>query len=430
VTTVDETHDPKLSSWVESARGHATFPIQNLPFGIFSTSEREPRPGMAIGDAILDLRAVAEHLPEGVCTALGASTLNELFALDPRERLELRRRVSKLLSDGTYTSQVQPHLYPAAACTMHVPSAIGGYTDFYSGIHHAVNVGKQFRPDQPLLPNYKYVPIGYHGRTSSVRPSGEPVRRPKGQRKSSDLPDPQFELSRRLDYELELAVWIGRGNPLGEPIPVAQAIDHIAGLGLLNDWSARDVQAWEYQPLGPFLSKSFCTTVSPWVISIEALAPFRVAQQPRPDGDPTPLPYLWSDADQTHGAFEIELSVHLCTSQMRAEGLVPQRVAQTSSRYMYWTIAQLLAHHTSNGCNLQAGDLFGSGTLSAPTPDGCGSLLETTRGGAEPLVLSNGEQRTFLEDGDEVILSATAKADGFVSIGFGACTGRVTSGAV
>ncbi|GGB29123.1 fumarylacetoacetase [Sphingomonas metalli] len=422
---IDETHDPDLRCWVESAAGHAEYPVQNLPLGIFAPAGGAPRPGIAIGDRILDLQAVAALLPDAPARALGGATLNPLFALPAADRRALRRRVSALLSDEGQRDVVEPALHRAADCTLHLPAAIGDYTDFYVGIHHATNVGRQFRPDNPLLPNYKWVPIGYHGRASSVRPSGEPVIRPRGQRKPPQADAPDYGPTRRLDYELELGVWIGRGNALGEPIPIAEAGEHIVGLSLLNDWSARDFQAWEYQPLGPFLAKNFHTSVSPWVVTAEALAPFRIAQPPRPDGDPAPLPYLADAADQARGALAIELEVHLSTAAMRAQGTPPHRLSRGPASNMYWTIAQIVAHHASNGCDLRPGDLLGTGTISAPTDDGLGSLLEISRGGTAPIALPGGETRSFLEDGDELILSAHAAAEGYVPIGFGECRARI-----
>ncbi len=420
---IDATHDPARKSWVGSADGHPDFPIQNLPYGIFSARDDDPRPGTAIGDAILDLRAAAAAglLPEPAAFACGGDTLNALMALAPTDRHALRERLSKLLSDPPMEAALAPMLHEAARCTMHLPARIGDYTDFYVGIHHANNVGRQFRPDHPLLPNYKYVPIGYHGRASSVRPSGEPVIRPRGQRKPPEADAPIFEPTLRLDYELELGVWIGEGNALGAPIPIKQAARHIAGLSLFNDWSARDFQAWEYQPLGPFLAKNFHSTIAPWMVTTEALAPFRVAQPPRPEGDPTPLPYLWDADDQAHGALALTLEVFLLTAAMRAAGAEPFRLSRGPATSMYWTIAQIVAHHASNGCNLNPGDLLGTGTISAPTREGFGSLLELTTGGTEPIALPGGEKRGFLEDGDEIILRAHAAADGFVPIGFGEC---------
>jgi fumarylacetoacetase len=420
---IDETHDAARTSWVASANGHPCFPVQNLPYGIYSFAGAAPRAGVAIGDSILDLRdcAVANLLPAPVSETCQDDTLNALMALGTADRAALRRRLSAILSDPAMESIVAPLLHDAAACTMHLPARIGDYTDFYVGIHHANNVGRQFRPDNPLLPNYKYVPIGYHGRASSVRVSGEPVVRPSGQQKPAEASAPIFGPTHRLDYELELGVWVGEGNRLGDPIAIGDAGRHIAGLSLFNDWSARDFQAWEYQPLGPFLAKNFHSTVSPWVVTTEALAPFRIAQPPRPEGDPAPLPYLWDTADQAQGAFGLTLEVFLLTAAMRAAGAAPVRLSSGPATSMYWTLAQIVTHHASNGCDLTPGDLLGTGTISAPTRDGFGSLLELTTGGSDPLLLPNGEQRAFLEDGDEVILRASADADAFVSIGFGEC---------
>jgi fumarylacetoacetase len=420
---IDETHDPKRTSWIAEANGHRDFPVQNLPYGIFSTADGQRRPGVAIGSSVLDLNAAAALLGEAA-TAGGWSdgtTLNALFAPPPEQRTALRRRLSLLLSDPQHRAAVEPCLIPAADCRMHLPFAIGDYTDFYVGIHHAENVGRLFRPDNPLLPNYKYVPIGYHGRASSIRPSGVPLVRPKGQILPPGATVPVYEPTRRLDYELELGVWIARGNALGETIGIADAAQHIAGLSLLSDWSARDVQAWEYQPLGPFLAKNFHTSVSPWVVTTEALAPFRTAQPPRPAGDPAPLPYLRDAADQANGAFAVELQVALSSAAMRADGRDAMRLSRGPATNMYWTVAQLVTHHASGGCDLNGGDLLGTGTISAPGRDGFGSLLEITRGGADPVTLPGGETRRFLEDGDEVILTAVAGADGFVPIGFGEC---------
>ena len=415
---IDETHDPARTSWVESANGHPEFPLQNLPFGVFAPAGKPPRIGVAIGDRILDLSALPDMPAE-----VNAPTLNAL--LGSPARAELRKRVFALLANAEHRASVEPHLHDAKDCVVHLPAAIGDYTDFYVGIHHAMNVGKLFRPDQPLMPNYKHVPIGYHGRASSVRASGQPVVRPNGQRKAPDDTAPSFGPCRRLDYELEMGIWIGRGNTLGQPIPIAEADAHVAGLCLLNDWSARDVQAWEYQPLGPFLAKSFHTTISPWVVTAEALAPFHVAQAARPEGDPRPLDYLWSEADQARGAYAIELTVTLRTRKMREAGLPGEVVARSTARHMYWTVAQIVTHHASNGCDLRSGDLLGTGTLSTPDASGLGSLLELTNGGKAAITLANGETRTFLEDGDEVILGGTARADGHVAIGFGACTAVV-----
>jgi fumarylacetoacetase len=426
---IDETHDPGRQSWVGSANGHVDFPIQNLPLGVFSAGGVR-RGGAAIGDEVLDLAALAEsgllHGPgQRAAAAAAGAALNGLLTLGAGPRRDLRRQLSALLSDEAARPAVEPMLHSASDCRLHLPVRVGDYTDFYAGIHHAINVGKLFRPDTPLLANYKHLPIAYHGRASSVRVSGAPVVRPHGQSKAPDAPGPSFGPSRRLDYELELGVWIGPGNRLGEPIPIGEAADHIAGLCLLNDWSARDLQTWEYQPLGPFLAKSFLTTVSPWIITPEALAPFRVAQPPRAAGDPAPLPHLLDAADQSHGAFALDLDVAITTADMRSQGLAPHRLARVAARELYWTIAQMVAHHASNGCNLRSGDLFGSGAISGPTDAGFGSLLELSHNGDRPIELPPGETRGFLEDGDEVVLSGRFSADGFVAIGFGPCRGMV-----
>ncbi|WP_155913463.1 fumarylacetoacetase [Asticcacaulis sp. AC466] len=419
MTAIDNTHDPKQTSWVSSANGHADFPIQNLPYGLVSPPNEAPRAAVAIGESIIDLQAL-----------VAAGLMHDPITLDailatPALRKSVRTQMSRLLSDERYIDTAQPYLHAASDCTVHLPTRIGDYTDFYAGIHHAVSVGKLFRPDNPLLPNYKHVPIGYHGRASSIRPSGEPVVRPKGQTRAPDAESPVFGPSKRLDFELELGVWVGPGNALGTPIDIADAATHIAGFCLLNDWSARDFQAWEYQPLGPFLAKNFMTTISPWIVTPEALAPFRLAQPARPDGDPRPLPYLWGDADQASGALNLKLEVTLRTQEMRAQNLPAYALSHSEARHMYWTVAQLLTHHASNGCNLQPGDLLGTGTISGPTPDSAGSLLEISEGGKKPVTLPSNETRTFLEDGDELILRANAEADGFASLGFGDCRGVI-----
>jgi fumarylacetoacetase len=428
---IDATHALERRSWVTSANGHQDFPIQNLPLGIFSPSGGHPRGGVAIAEKILDLAAAHRAgLFSGdaaqAAEAASGATLNGFLALGRGPRAALRARLSALLEEGAPEQKsLEAMLHDAGTCTMHVPAAIGDYTDFFAGINHATNAGKQFRPDNPLLPNYKYVPVGYHSRSSSIVPSGTPVRRPNGQRKPAAETVPSFGPSRNLDYELELGIWIGPGNELGTPIPISEAADHVAGFCLLNDWSARDIQAWEYQPLGPFLAKNFTTTISPWVITPEALAPFRIAQGLRPEGDPAPLRYLWHDTDQQSGALDIELEVLLLSEAMKARGTPPHRLALSNARHLYWTGAQLVAHHTCGGCNLRPGDLLGSGTISAPTPEGLGSLLEITYGGRQPLELASGETRRFLEDGDELIILARAHRDGFASVGFGECRGKI-----
>lgn len=424
-------HTATARSWVEQANGHSDFPLQNLPLGIFSRPGEAQRCGVAIGDSILDLQAVlAAGLFEGEAkTAVEATAegaLNAYFALGRSARVALRQRLLELLGEHSeHQAALQAALYLASDCQMHLPAKVGDYTDFYVGIEHAKNVGKLFRPDNPLLPNYKYVPIGYHGRASTLRPSGTDVRRPKGQTLPAGQTEPSFGPCARLDFELELGIWIGQGNDIGQAIPIGDAAEHVAGYCLLNDWSARDIQAWEYQPLGPFLSKSFITTLSPWVVTAEALEPFRCAQPARPEGDPQPLSYLLDARDQANGALDIELEVLLITEGLREQGLPPHRLSLSNTLSMYWTVAQMVAHHSVNGCQLQAGDLFGSGTLSGAQPGAFGSLLEMTDGGKQAIELASGEVRKFLEDGDEIILRARCKRDGAVSIGFGECRGKV-----
>ena len=432
---IDETHSPARRSWVASANQHADFPIQNLPLCVFATTEGAARGGVAIGDEIFDLAAALElGLFDGVAAraaeAARGATLNPRFALGREARVALRRRLGDILdADGRQRAKIEalrPRLvHRANDCRLELPAAIGDYTDFFAGIHHATNAGKLFRPDNPLLPNYKYVPIGYHGRASSIAVSGATLRRPNGQRKPSTETIPNFGPSRSLDYELELGVWIGPGNELGTPVAIADAASHIAGFCLLNDWSARDIQAWEYQPLGPFLGKSFFTTISPLVVTPEALAPFRTAQAPRPAGDPAPLPYLFDAADQAAGALDVELEVFLLTPGLHSKGLAPQRLSVGNARHLYWTVAQLVAHHSSGGCNLRAGDLFGTGTISAPEEGGLGSLLEISAGGRRPVELPSGESRRFLEDGDTVSMRARCAREGFATIGLGECRGTI-----
>ena len=421
---IDHTHDPAASSWVTVADAHPDFPVQNLPLGGFAPRDGAPRIGSRIGDFAVDLAALAPLLPAECRAALAQPVLNDLFALEPEARRALRHALFALLTDPAQRGAVEPHLHATYAELL--PCRVGDYTDFYVGIHHATAIGKLFRPDNPLLPNYKHVPIGYHGRASSVRASGAVVRRPSGQRKAPDADMPSFGPCQRLDYELELGLWIGGENALGAPTPIAAAGERIAGISLLNDWSARDLQAWEYQPLGPFLAKNFLTSVSPWVVTAEALAPFRCAQPSRPAGDPQPLPYLWDAADQARGGLRIGLEVWLETAAMRAAGLPAQRLsAGTAGEAMYWTMAQLVAHHTANGCDLQPGDLLGTGTLSGPTPDSAGSLMELSAGGKVAVALPGGESRTFLQHGDCLTMLARAEAPGYRAIGFGACTGTV-----
>jgi len=419
MNAIDATHDPKLRSWVASANAAGCdFPIQNLPFGTFSRGPRhEPRIGVAIGDKILDLRTAK---------LIDTGDMNTLMAATPEKRAALRALISQGLAEGSARqAEWEAALVNQSAVTMHVPCRIGDYTDFYTSVHHATTVGKQFRPDNPLLPNYKWVPIGYHGRASSIIPSGQPFKRPQGQTKAPDADAPTLGPSKRLDYELELGWFIGQGNVQGQPIDIEAAEQHLFGVSLFNDWSARDIQGWEYQPLGPFLSKNFASTLSPWMVTMEALAPFRAAFE-RPADDPQPLAYLDSPDNRARGAFSISLEVLLQTAKMRAAGEAPVRLSATNTtRAAYWTPAQLVAHHTVNGCNLQPGDLMGSGTLSGPGADEAGSLMELTGGGKKPITLPNGEQRSFLEDGDTLILRGWCEAPGAVRIGLGEASGTV-----
>ncbi|MEP7275762.1 MAG: fumarylacetoacetase [Betaproteobacteria bacterium] len=417
---VDNTHDPALESFVASANDPATdFPLQNLPFGRFRRGAGEDwRIGVAIGDQVVALRDAG---------FVDSDDMNRLMAAGAATHGALRRALSNALQAGSETGQaIQRHLVAQSDVELGVPCRIGDYTDFYTGIHHATNVGRLFRPDNPLLPNYKWMPIGYHGRASSIVASGHPIRRPRGQSKEADAAAPAFGPTRRLDYELELGAFIGEGNALGESVPIAAAASHLFGLALFNDWTARDVQAWEYQPLGPFLSKNFASTVSPWIVTLEALAPFRVPFA-RPDGDPAPLPYLDHAGDRAAGAFDIALEVWLQTATMREAGQPATRLMHSNFRDSYWTLAQLVAHHTATGCNLQPGDLLGTGTQSGPGAGDGGSLLELSSGGRAPLRLQNGETRTFLQDGDTVILRGHAQAPGRRRIGFGECAGTIVA---
>jgi len=436
VIGLDATHDPALTSWVPSAQAPGTdFPVQNLPFGRFrpAGSAAALRVGVAIGDQVLDLHAAARapgwsEQALAWLAPLAAGDLNAFMAGGPAARRGLRAALSQALRSGSaQQAALSTCLLPQTAVAMALPCQIGDYTDFYTGIHHATTVGQLFRPDNPLLPNYKWVPIGYHGRVSSIGVSGQQFHRPQGQFKATpDAAEPSFGPARRLDYELELGVFVGAGNPLGEPLDMARAEADWFGLVLLNDWSARDVQAWEYQPLGPFLAKNFATTISPWIVTQEALAPFR-APFTRPAGDPAPLPYLDSAANRTQGGVQVALEVALQTAQMRAAGEGFERLSESNFADAYWTLAQMLTHHSSNGCNLQPGDLLGSGTQSGPQPGQGGSLLELSHGGKQALTLRNGEQRTFLQDGDAVALKGRCSAPGAVGIGFGPCVGTLLS---
>jgi fumarylacetoacetase len=410
--------------WVESTNDPETdFPIENLPFGVFAYDRGKRGLCIAIGDRLLDLRACYDA---GLIKGPRPPAMLLNYAVTkPDELLDLRRQAAEWLSDSVFRDRVEPQLLPQGSVEMLPLFDIGDYTDFYASIHHATNVGRLFRPDNPLLPNYKYVPIGYHGRASSIVVSGTEVRRPWGQTKAPDASEPTFTPSRMLDYELEMGFFVGAGNELGSTIPISEAEEHILGFCLVNDWSARDIQSWEYQPLGPFLGKSFGTTISPWIVTLDALEPYRVPVAPRPDGDPRPLPYLYSERDQQRGGFDITLEASLVTARMRESGEKPFRISRGNLRDLYWTPAQMLTHQASNGCNLRSGDLLATGTVSGATPESVGSLLERTKRGAEPLLLPNGEERKFLEDGDEVILRGWCEREGLPRIGFGECRGTI-----
>ncbi len=431
VSATDATHDPALESWVPSANAPGDFPLQNLPFGVFrrkGTAE-EFRGGVAIGDQILDLAALAARAPFTGAAAAGLvlaaePSLNALMGSGPVPRRALRAALSQALRRGApLAAAADSLLVPQGHAELAVPARVGDFTDFYASIHHATAVGRLFRPDNPLLPNYKWIPIAYHGRASSIRVSGVDFFRPQGQLKPPGDAPPVLGATQRLDYELELGVFVGAGSVPGAAVPLREAEDHVFGLCLLNDWSARDVQAWEYQPLGPFLAKNFATTVSPWVVTLEALAPFRTALR-RPGGEPAPLPYL-DGPENRNGAFDIGLEAWLETAAMRRAGRAAVRLSHSSFADSWWTAAQMLTHHSVNGCTLRPGDLLGTGTQSGPAPDEAGSLLELTRGGREPLELGEGESRTFLEDGDRVILRGACERPGARRIGFGEASATV-----
>ena len=430
---LNETHDPGLRSWVAAANSpDCDFPLQNLPFAVFRRrGTQEPwRGGVAIGDQVLDLAAAARAAPFGgpAAQALEAGArdkLNALMALGATAWSALRLALSRALRAGApQESQLRNCLVPLSDIEHDVPARIGDYTDFYTSIHHATNIGRQFRPDNPLTPNYKWIPIGYHGRVSSIGISGESFRRPQGQIMPPGATEPLVAPCKRLDIELELGIFVGTGNERGVPVPVGDAERHVFGLCLLNDWSARDIQAWEYQPLGPFLAKNFATTLSPWIVTVEALAPFR-APLARTEADPSPLPYLDAPEVRSQGAFDIQLQFDLLTQRMRAAGNAGAAIARTNYRHAFWTASQMVAHHTVNGCNLQPGDLLGSGTLSGPSLDQAAALIELTQGGKTPLQLPGGETRTWLEDGDTVTLRGWCEKPGAARIGFGECTGTV-----
>ncbi|BED89835.1 MULTISPECIES: fumarylacetoacetase [unclassified Pseudoalteromonas] len=433
MSQINETHDIKLTSWVESANiKGCDFPIQNLPFAEFRTknTNEEFRGGVAIGDLVIDLAKLSRlNIFTGDAkTALDAaseSTLNTFMGLGGQYWSALRLALSKALREGAQQqSEIQSTLIAQADIEFSLPCRIGDYTDFYTSIYHATAVGSLFRPDNPLLPNYKWVPIGYHGRSSSIDVSGQTFHRPKGQTKAPDADTPSFGPCKRLDYELELGIYLGKGNALGDAIAIENAENHVFGFCVFNDWSARDLQAWEYQPLGPFLAKNFASTVSPWIVTTEALAPFRAAWT-RDENDPQPMPYLESAANREQGAFDIQMDVKIQTQKMRDENHQPTQVSASSFKHSYWTVAQMVAHHTVNGCNFMPGDMLGSGTQSGPTHEEAGSLLELSRGGKEKITLSNGEQRSFLEDGDNVIMRGWCEKEGYARIGFGSVESTV-----
>jgi fumarylacetoacetase len=433
---LDDTHDPGRRSWVESAgAADAGFPIQNLPYCAFRPggADGAARIGVGIGDRILDLASAAhagllDRAGGEAISACRQPRLNELMAAGPETWRRLRRTLSDLLTTGAQAEErriAAGLLVDRDAAELRLPAEIGDFTDFFASVYHATNVGRLFRPETPLLPNYKWVPVAYHGRSSSIGVSGTPVRRPRGQLKPPDADAPVFAPARRLDYEAELGFFVGPGNRLGEPVPVGRAARHLFGVALLNDWSARDIQAWEYQPLGPFLAKSFASTLSPWVVTMDALAPFHTAAAERPPDDPRPLPYLMDEDDQVEGGLDVRVGVFIETAAMRARGDEPHLLSWSRFADTYWTPAQFVAHHTSNGCNLRPGDLLGSGTVSSREDGASGCMIELTRGGASPLSLPGGETRSFLEDGDTIILRAAAEREGFVPIDFGECRARI-----
>jgi fumarylacetoacetase len=436
---LNDTHDPARRSFVEAAnRPETDFPIQNLPLGVFSTqADASQRIGVAIGDRVFDLKKASgksERFAPPIRDALQDTTLNRLFSLGSSALRDLRHTVADMLDQGPSGNGIRRHaadlLTPMEACTLHLPTRVANYSDFYAGIYHARAAGALLTPEDPLPQNYKWVPIAYHGRASSVQIGRGAVGRPLGQRPPSASGEPpSFGPCERLDFELEMGFYLASGNRLGNPIPIAEASQEIAGFTLLNDWSARDVQRWEMYPLGPFLSKSFATSVAPWVVTADALAPFRVAALPRPDGDPRPLEYLYDETDQTSGGLDVHLQGLLSTAKMRRANEPAVEILTSNAKYLYWTPAQMVAHHTVNGCNLQPGDLIGTGTISGPSPAELSSMLEFTTGGTKPVMLPNGEKRGFLEDGDEVTFRGRCSREGFATIGFGSCIGRIEAAA-
>lgn len=432
--TLNETHNPDLKSWIDSANEpNADFPIQNLPFGAFKTPKNfAPHLCVAIGDKALDLTSIALNnlldVSDAIRAACAKGFLNQLMSLGNDAASELRLALSKALridAPKDLQEKIKHHLFERDKIEMLNPVRIGDFTDFYASIYHATNVGTMLRPENPLLPNYKYVPIAYHGRASSIVISGRKIRRPNGQVNSDDKLEPKFIPSRRLDYEAEIGFFVGASTGFGQVIPIREAESHIWGACIVNDWSARDIQRWEYQPLGPFLSKNFATSISPWVVTMEALAPFRTKAFERPAGEPKILPYLYSPENAQKGGIDIVIEVYIRTNQMQKQGVPPFRLSRGNFKDMYWTPAQMLAHHSSNGCNFHSGDLFASGTVSGKTREEAGCLLERAWRGEEPIELPTGEKRSFVEDGDEIIIKAYCEKEGARRIGFGECSGII-----
>ncbi len=433
MSRLNETHDPKLKSWIGKANAPSSdFPIQNLPFSVFRKrgSSESFRGGVAIGDQVLDLEMAHNSglLSSDAQTAVAQAArpeLNGLMALGPQYWSALRLSLSRLLREGSpHVDHLRPMLMAQSDVEFNVPARIGDYTDFYASVYHASNIGKLFRPDSPLTPNFKWMPIAYHGRASSIAVSGQSFPRPRGQIMPPGATSPIFSECKRLDFELELGVWMGPGNQPGDPIKLADADEHLFGMCLLNDWSARDIQSWEYVPLGPFLAKNFATTISPWIITLEALAPYRVAWL-RPDNDPKPMAYLDDPSNRDEGAIDITIESWLESEAMRQAAQGASRMSHSSFRHSYWNIGQMLAHHTIGGCNMNPGDLFGTGTQSGPTATEAAAMIELTQGGINPITLNNGETRSFLQDGDAVILKAWCEKPGFARIGFGESRGLV-----
>ena len=432
MTLLNETHDITLSSWVTSANNNSDFPIQNLPFATFRKkgSKELTRGAVAIGDYVLDMAAVAAlgiftGVVQKAVEAAAEPRLNTLMGLGKEANSKLRLALSKALRTGALEEdRLTDCLVLQTDIEYGMPCHIGDYTDFYTSIHHATAVGSLFRPDNPLLPNYKWVPIGYHGRASTIDISGQKFPRPYGQLKAPDAQKPVLAPCKRLDYELEMGIFIGQSTQLGERIDIENAEDHIFGLCLFNDWSARDIQAWEYQPLGPFLAKNFASTISPWIVTTEALAPYRISFS-HPENDPKPLPYLTSKNNSQLGGLDIQLECLIQTEKMRKDNKQADKISDSNFKYSYWTIAQLVTHHSVNGCSMKAGDLLGSGTQSGPEHEQAGSMLELSRGGKEAFSLSNGEKRTFLEDGDTVVMRGYCQKEGAARIGFGEVVGTV-----